>query len=65
MDTEKFFPDGIDMGETMASLISNIKSEIGKRINRNLNLYFQNELDASINVIISLGPRMLNNILAG
>lgn len=53
------------MGETMASLISNIKSEIGKRINRNLNLYFQNELDASINVIISLGPRMLNNILAG
>ena len=53
------------MGETIASLTQNIKSEINSRINRNLNLFLKSELDESIIIIISIPPRMLNNILAG
>ena len=64
MDQEQFFPEGIEMGETIESLQQNIKEEIASRVNRNLNLYLNNELDDSIQIIISLAPRMMHNIVS-
>ena len=52
------------MGETIESLQQNIKEEIASRVNRNLNLYLNNELDDSIQIIISLAPRMMHNIVS-
>tara|TARA_B110000285_G_scaffold62125_1_gene71570 strand:- start:62 stop:514 length:453 start_codon:yes stop_codon:yes gene_type:complete len=52
------------MGETIESLVQNIKQEISSRVNRNLNLYLNNELDDSIHIIISIAPRMMHNIVS-
>jgi hypothetical protein len=64
MDQQQFFPEGIEMGETIESLIQNIKQEISSRVNRNLNLYLNDELDDSIHIIISIAPRMMHNIVS-